>query len=58
MYKEACFNEIEVDNLYIDGYADRLPARKFPVFNFLPKNIKDYLSKKLSWGLIVKAHKG
>lgn len=57
MYSKAGFDQIKVDNLYIDGYADRLPAIKFPIFKFLPKKIKDYLSKKLSWGLIVKAHK-
>lgn len=56
-YEEAGFDEIEVEKVFIKGYADRLPARKFPIFKFLPKKIKDYLSKKLAWGLIVKAHK-
>ena len=53
----AGFEEVDISNLYIEGYADRLPAKKFPVFKYLPKKIKDYLSEKLSWGLIVKANK-
>ena len=57
MYNKAGFDNVDVSNLFIEGYADRLPAIKFPIFKFLPKKIKDYLSKRLSWGLIVKAHK-
>ena len=57
MYKKAGFDNIDVSNLFIEGYADRLPAIKFPIFKFLPKKIKDYLSRRLSWGLIVKAQK-
>jgi len=57
MYQEAGFDEIEVENVFIKGYADRLPARKFPIFKYLPNKIKDVLSEKFAWGLIVKATK-
>ena len=37
MYIKAGFDKVDISNLYIEGYADRLPAKKFPVFKYLPK---------------------
>lgn len=57
IYKDAGFKEVKVFPFNIPSEPDNWPVRKLPLFKFLPKKIKAFLSKRFGYGLIVQATK-
>lgn len=56
MFREAGFTNIESKPWRIPHEPDHWPLRSFPVFKFLPRTIKQFLSR-FGYGLIVTAEK-
>jgi len=57
MFKNAGFNKVEVAPWDIGYEPNHWPMRSFPIFKFLPKFIKKYMSKNWGYGLIIHAEK-
>jgi len=57
IFRKAGFSGVEVFPLQIEHEADHWPMRRFPVFKYLPKRIKFWITKRWGYGLIIKATK-
>ncbi|MFC1734045.1 hypothetical protein ACFL6I_27390, partial [candidate division KSB1 bacterium] len=57
MFRNAGFETVEAYPWDLPYEPDGWPMRVFPIFKFLPKGIKAYMSKNWGYGLIVKAQK-
>ena len=57
MFRAAGFKTVEAYPWDLPYEPDGWPLRIFPVFKYLPRKIKAYMSKHWGYGLIVKAQK-
>lgn len=56
-FKNAGFSNVSADPWQIPHEPDHWPMKKFPVFRYLPQKIKDFMSKRWGYGLIIQAKK-
>src|SRR3989344_2905737 len=56
-FKNAGFLKIEAFPWQLPREPDNWPMKKFPIFRYLPQKIKNFMSKRWGYGLIVKAEK-
>ncbi|MEK7646888.1 MAG: class I SAM-dependent methyltransferase [Patescibacteria group bacterium] len=56
-FKNAGFEKIEAVPWQLPHEPDGWPMKKFPIFRYLPAQIKQFLSKRWGYGLIVRAEK-
>lgn len=56
-FKRNGFKSVEVFPLQIEHEPDHWPMRSFPIFKFLPKRVKSWMSYRWGYGLIIKAKK-
>jgi ubiquinone/menaquinone biosynthesis C-methylase UbiE len=57
IFRRAGFNHIEVFPWRIEHEPDHWPMRKFPIFKYLPKSLKNWMAERWGYGLIIKAEK-
>jgi len=57
MYQKVGFKKVTVFPWQLPDEPDNWPLRSFPVFKYLPKFMKNFMSKRWGYGLIVKAQK-
>src|SRR3989344_3583359 len=56
-FKNAGFSNVEAFPWQLPYEPDGWPMKTFPIFRYLPKKIKNFMSKRWGYGLIVKAEK-
>lgn len=57
MFEQAGFVDVKCFPWYLPDEPDGWPCKKCPVFKFLPKGVKEFLGKKLAFGLIIQCNK-
>ncbi|MFH0803744.1 MAG: class I SAM-dependent methyltransferase [Candidatus Tagabacteria bacterium] len=57
MFREAGFKNVECFPFELPDEPNQWPARRFPIFKYLPARIKSYMAKRWGYGLIVRAEK-
>lgn len=57
IFMNAGYTSINVFPFEIENEPNHWPMRKFPVFKYLPKNVKFWMAKRWGYGLIVMAKK-
>lgn len=56
-FRNAGFSKVEAFSWQLPHEPDHWPMKKFPIFRYLPRQIKNFMSKRWGYGLIVKAEK-
>lgn len=57
MYENTGFKKVIVFPWQLSDEPNNWPLRSFPIFKYLPKFIKNFMSKRWGYGLIVQAQK-
>ena len=57
LFQNAGFKNIRVSIFYRPNSSDRWPFKSFPVFKYLPKGMREWMSRKWDFGLIIRAEK-